>query len=181
MNDHVLEKSFAQCSTMADARKLAEKHPGLKKAVKTSLQPSISLLERRAEQGTLKGNYFETFTAATDEDIESFLTIIKTIDTEFDVKEFLDKKKPYHYSPALKEFLDCHVTFTHYAITFKRQEDMNINFLSQNYPEMNWTESLDPVPCPVFDKENEGKFVSYDVVNSLSARVQNDLILMGKI
>ena len=55
---------------MADARKLAEKHPGLEVALKESIKPAVTLLEERAKQGSLKDNFFETFDAATVEDIE---------------------------------------------------------------------------------------------------------------
>ena len=86
---------------MADARKLAEKHPGLEVALKESIKPAVTLLEERAKQGSLKDNFFETFDAATDEDIEEFLAVIRTVDPEFDTKLYLDKKKPFHYTPAL--------------------------------------------------------------------------------
>jgi protein associated with RNAse G/E len=74
----------------------------------------------------------ETFDAATSEDINEFLDIIKSVDKDFDVEEFMDKKKPYHYTPDLKSFIDSHVTFTHYAITFKRHGEMDLDFLIEN-------------------------------------------------
>ena len=161
LSDPVLEKAFSNCSSMADARKLAEKHPGLKPAVKESIKPAVTLLEERAKQGSLKDNFFDTFDAAMDEDIEQFFAIIKTVDPEFDIMLYLDKKKPFHYTPALKLFLDEHVTFTHYSITFKRHNLMSAEFLNQTYSHINWTLPLEPVPCPVFDSKTENKFISY--------------------
>ena len=180
LNDPVLEHAFAGCSSMADARKLAVKHPGLKEAVKISIQPSINLLEERAKQGSLKGSYFDTFDAATEDEIYNFLAIIQTVDPEFDVHEFLDKKKPYNYSPAMKAFIDEHVTSTHYAITFQRHKDMSIEFLSGAYPEANWSVPLEPVPCPVLDAKNSDKFVSYEDVKHLRVKDYEDTCRPGK-
>jgi hypothetical protein len=167
LSDPVLEQAFSNCSSMADARKLAEKHPGLKAAVKESIKPAVNLLEERAKQGSLKENFFETFDAATDEDIEQFLAIVKTVDPEFDVNQYLDKKKPFHYTPALKLFIEEHVTFTHYCITFKRHNVMSVEFLNKTYTHLNWTLPLEPVPCPVFDSKSDHKFISYEELKQL--------------
>ena len=180
LTDPVLEKAFAGCSSMDDARKLAAKHPGLKAAVKNSIQPSINLLEERATQGSLKGNYFETFDAATEEDIHNFLAIIQTVDPEFDVHEFLDKKKPFNYSPTLKNYLDEHVTSTHYAITFKRHEQMSVQFLNEKYPEVSWSVPLEPVPCPVLDSRKSEKFVSYEDLKKHEVKDYEDACRPGK-
>ena len=180
LKDPVLEKGFAQCSSMADARKLALKHCGLKESVKASVQPCINKLEERARQGSLKGNYFETFCAATDEEIEECLAIVKTVDEEFDVKLFLDKKKTYNYSPKLKAFLDDHVTFTHYAITFKRYPVMSVQYLSETLPHMTWTVPLEPVPCPVLDSKNAEKFLSYKEIKEVSVKDYEDSYRPGK-
>ena len=83
---------------MADARTLAERHPGLKASVNESSKPSI-------KQGSLKGNFFDTFEAATDEEVWQFLAIIETVDPEFDVDSFLDKKKPFHYTSEWSDML----------------------------------------------------------------------------
>ena len=50
LSDQVLEQAFSNCGSMADARKLAERHPGLKASVKESIKPSILVLEERAKQ-----------------------------------------------------------------------------------------------------------------------------------
>ena len=180
LQDPVLEKAFAGCSSMVDARKLAEKHPGLKEAVKNSIQPSVNLLEERAKQGSLKGNYFETFQAASEEDITKFLAIVQTVDPEFDVSEFQDKKKPYNYSPTIKAYIDEHVTTTHYAITFKRHTLMSTEFLSEAYPQVRWSVPLEPVPCPVLDDKKSEKFVSYDDLKNLHVKDYEDACRPGK-
>ena len=65
-----------------------------------SLEPSIKVLEDRAKHASLKENFFEIFKPAKDDEIKDFLAIVKNVDPKFDVDKFLDKKKPYHYSPA---------------------------------------------------------------------------------
>ena len=180
LNDPVLEKSFAGCTSMADARKLAEKHPGLKASVRESINPSIKVLEERARQGSLKGNFFETFQAATDEEVKEFLAIIRTVDDEFDVDEFLDKKRPYQYTPALKMFIEEHVTSTHYAITFQRHRNMSLEFLKEKYPDENWTVPLGPVPCPIVDPLNPDKFLAYEALKELKDKDFDDKCRPGK-
>ena len=101
----VLEQAVSNCGSTADARKLAEIHPGLKASVKEIIKPSILVLEERAKQGSLKGNFFDTFEAATDEEVRQFLAIIETVDPEFDVDSFLDKKKPFHYTSEWSDML----------------------------------------------------------------------------
>ena len=165
---------------MADARKLAERHPGLKAAVKESIKPSVHVLEERAKQGSLKGNYFETFEAASDEEIKQFLAVIETVDHEFDVDKYLDKKKPFHYTPTLKAFIDEHVIFTHYAITFQRYKKMSIEYLQEAYPEGSWTLPLEPLPCPVVSSENSEKFVSYEDVKQMAVKDYDDKFRPGK-
>ena len=180
LSDPVLEKSFAGCSSMADSRKLAEKHPGLKASVRESINPSIQVLEERARQGSLKGNFFETFQAASDTAVREFLEIIKTVDVEFDVDVFLNKKKPYQFTPALKLFIDEHVTSTHYAITFKRHSDLSLEFLNEKYPDENWTVPLGPIPCPILDPSNPDKFLAYEALKELKEKDFDDKCRPGK-
>ena len=70
-DDPVLEKAFGQCGSMAEVRVKAERHPGIKTALKESLKPSIKILEERASQASLKENWFETFKPATEIEIKS--------------------------------------------------------------------------------------------------------------
>ena len=102
------------------------------------------------------------------------------MDEEFDVKLFLDKKKTYNYSPKLKAFLDDHVTFTHYAITFKRYPVMSVQYLSETLPHMTWTVPLEPVPCPVLDSKNADKFLSYKEIKEVSVKDYEDSYRPGK-
>ena len=120
IEDEVLEKVFANCSSMKDVRKSSENHPGLVDAVLRSLKPSVKLLEERAKQASLKDNFFEVFEPASDDDIKEFFSVMVGIDPEFEVDDYLDKSKTYHYSPAIKAYLDKHAVFTYYSINLKR-------------------------------------------------------------
>lgn len=179
--DPVLEKAFGQCASMAETRTKAEKHPGIKIALKKSLEPSISILEERAKQAALKENEFEVFKPATDQDIKDFLNILLEIDEEFDVERFLDKKKPYHFSLKIKAYLDQHLTSTHYSLTFMKYASMSKVFLSENFPEYEWPRDLSPVPCPVVDQENPHRYLSYDKVQLLANKDFSDMDRPGKL
>ena len=178
-DDPVLEKAFGQCTSMAEVRSRAEKHPGIKQSLKKSLAPSIKILEERAKQGSLKENAFEVFKAASDEEIKEFLGILVNIDPEFNLERFLDKKKPYHFSPLIKDYIEEHVTITHYSLTFKRDEVMTVDVLNERYPSVDWPIDLEPIPCPVVDKENPEKYLSFDQVTKLDKKDYTDACRPG--
>ena len=177
--DPVLEKAFGQCSSMAEVRSKAEKHPGIKQSLKKCLAPSIKILEERAKQGSLKENTFEVFKAASDEEIKEFLGILVNIDPEFNVDRFLDKKKPYHFSPLIKDYIEEHVTVTHYSLTFMRDQVMTKDILNERYPSVDWPIDLEPIPCPVVDKENPEKYLSFDQVTKLNGKDYTDACRPG--
>ena len=177
--DPVLEKSFQQSSSMAEVRTNAERHPGLKDALLKSLAPSIKVLEDRAKQASLKENYFETFNPASDEEIKEFLSVVKEVDAEFDVDRFMDKKKPYHYSPLIKNFLEKNVKLTHYSLTFMRHSTMSKEFLDENFPDKIWPTDLEPIPCPVIDKDNPERYLSYEKVKNLLVKDFSDACRPG--
>ena len=179
--DPILENVFGQCSSMSDVRMKSERHPGIRTSLEKSLAPSIKILDERAKQASLKENSFETFRPASDEEIKDFLNVIQVIDPEFDVDRFLDKKKPYHFSPLLKAYLEKHLVSTHYSLTFMRQDSMSKEFLNENYPAKVWSDDLVPVPCPVVDKENPEKYLSYDKVSSLAVKDYSDSCRPGAI
>ena len=165
--DPVLEKVFGQCTTMAEVRSKAEKHPGIKTSLEKSLLPARKVLEERAKQASLKENMFEVFTAATDEQVKEFLSVIVSIDPDFDVERYLDKKKPYHYSPAIRDYIDKHITMTHYSLTFMKQSPLTREFLIESYPMVDWPGDLEPLPCPVLDTGDLTKFLDYEKVSAL--------------
>ena len=178
-DDPVLENVFAHCNSMAEVRTKAETHPGIKQALVKSLAPSIKILEERAKQASLKENEFEVFKPASDQEIREFLSVLTEVDPDFDVDRFLDKKKPYHYSPDMKAYLEEHVTFTHYSLTFMRHSSLSKEFLLENFPDKCWPAGLEPVPCPVLDKDNPDRYLSYENVKSLPVKDYSDLCRPG--
>ena len=145
------------------------------------MKEAIEVLERRAVQGSLKGNSFEVFEAASEEEIKVFLEIIKQIDDTFDVEEYLDKTKTFHYSKKIKEFIDKNLIFTHYSITFKRFDDMSLEFLCKEYPEIEWKAPLEAVSCPVVDKMDAEKYVSYEELKKSDNKDFSDKCRPGKL
>lgn len=178
-DDPVLENAFAHCNSMAEVRTKAETHPGIKQALTKSLEPSIKILEERAKQASLKENEFEIFKPASDHEIKEFLSVLVEVDPDFDVDRFLDKKKPYHYSLVMKAYLEDHVTFTHYSLTFMRDSPLSKEFLLEKFPDKCWPAGLEPVPCPVQDKDNPDRYMSYENVKSLAVKDYSDLCRPG--
>ena len=168
LEDPVLEKIFASCNSMKDARTAAEKHPGLVDAVSTCLKPSVDLLEERAKQANLKENFFETFDPASLIAMKEFFEILKQIDEEFDVDDYFDKSRTYHYSPAIKAYLETHAVFTYYSISFKRHDDLTVKSLEERFPFLEWPADLEALSCPILDKENPGKYLQYEEVKKSS-------------
>ena len=179
-SDPVLEKAFSSCGSMSDVRKMAEKHPGLKEALGECLHEPIEVLENRAKQASLKGNDFEVFKPATDVEIREFLGIISEIDAEFDVEKYLDKSKTYHYSPKIKDWIDQHITFTYYSVTIKRFDDMSVESLNEKFPEVEWNVPLKPITCPIVDKDDPEKFISYEQTKNLLEDDFSDKCRPGK-
>ena len=181
LEDPVLEKVFSQCNSMSDVRAAAERHPGIKPALQKSLDPSIKILEERAKQASLKENSFETFKPATDQDIRDFLSVVLTIDPGFDVERYLDKKKPFHMSPLVKAYIEDHMTSTYYSLTFMKHPTMTEVFLRESYPTLDWPAGLEPLPCPIVDKENPEKYLSYEKVSDLLVKDYSDSSRPGAV
>ena len=179
LEDPVLERAFVSCNSMKDARKAAVKHPGLTAAVSECLKPAIKVLEERAVQANLKGNFFETFHPASALELEEFFEILKEVDDKFEVDEFLDKSKTYHYSPGIKSYIDKHLVFTYYSVSFMRDKDSTVQSLKQKNPSIDWPADLETVPCPVPDKENPEKYLNFTELKK-SAKDFSDRCRPGK-
>ena len=179
-SDPVLEKAFSSCSSMSDVRKMAVKHPGLKDALSESLEEAVEVLEKRAEQASLKDNNFEVFKPATEEEVKDFLSIIVEVDAEFDIINYLDKTKTYHFSSKIKEFMDKHLVFTHYSVTFKRYQKMPLAFLNREFPGTVWNAPLEAVPCPMVDKSDPEKYINYEEVKAVIEKDYDDKCRPGK-
>ena len=89
------------------------------------------------------------------------------IDREFEVDDYMDKSKTYHYSPAIKAYLDKHAVFTYYSINFKRNENISVDFLRARFPSIDKVGSLEPLPCPIPDKNNPDKYLCYEEIKKV--------------
>src|SRR3954471_12455141 len=79
MNDES-EKLMKKCGTMNEIRKTAEGNSTLKRNLIASLQAPISLVHNVFNQQFLKDKFFETFTAASEIEIERFWKTIQLVD-----------------------------------------------------------------------------------------------------
>src|SRR6266540_3933514 len=79
MNDQ-LEKLIKGAGTMNEIRKIAEENPNLKKDLIESLQAPIRLIRSVFGRQSLKDEPFETFTAASETEMERFWETILLVD-----------------------------------------------------------------------------------------------------
>ena len=74
------EKLLSKGGTMNDIRQIAKENPTLEKDLITSLQAPINLLNDVFNRQSLKEEPFETFTAASNTEIERFWETIQLLD-----------------------------------------------------------------------------------------------------
>jgi hypothetical protein len=79
MNDES-EKLMSKCGTMNEIRKIAEENPTLKRDLTASLQAPINLICDTFSRQSLKDEPFETFTAASETEMERFWETIELVD-----------------------------------------------------------------------------------------------------
>ena len=79
MNDES-EKLMSKCGTINEIRKIAEENPTLKRDLTASLQASINLIRDTFSRQSLKDEPFETFTAASEMEMERFWEKIQLAD-----------------------------------------------------------------------------------------------------
>jgi hypothetical protein len=90
MNDE-LEKIMKKCNSMKDIREHSNNESQLKEGLMESLQSPISLMENIFERLSLKDEYFKTFKAAKDEEIESLWKSLLEIDDTLDFEDQTSK------------------------------------------------------------------------------------------
>jgi hypothetical protein len=74
------ENLMNKCGTINEIRKIAEKNPNLKEDLIASFQIPIHLICDVFSQQSFKDEHFETFTAASETEIESFWETINLVD-----------------------------------------------------------------------------------------------------
>ena len=79
MNDES-EKLMRKCGTMNKIRKITEENPTLKRDLTASLQAPIDLIRSTFSRQSLKDEPFETFTAASETEMERFWETIELVD-----------------------------------------------------------------------------------------------------
>ncbi|EXX72288.1 uncharacterized protein LOC105331766 isoform X1 [Rhizophagus irregularis DAOM 181602=DAOM 197198] len=117
MNDES-EKLMSKCGTMNEIRKIAEENPTLKGDLIASLQAPINLIHNVFSRQSLKDEPFETFTAASETEMERFWETIQLVDgsvTNEDCTAEHIKQRP-----LLQEFLEHCCTAKHYSFTIKK-------------------------------------------------------------
>ena len=182
IEDANFENLLKSCNSMVDMRNKASHNPGLIEQVSDSLNNCKEIIEHRVKFASLKGNPFEVFKAAKKEEIHELMSIIQTIDDQFDVDDFLDTKKKFHLTGSLLDYYRQVASETYYCITLARHRNMSANFLNDLYDGLNLPFDLHPIPCPIIDKENPEKYLKFeDLYFDSALRTYDDNERPGKL
>ena len=117
------DDKLSKCSNTADVRKLAEKTPGLERAVLDSMQQPITLLETVTCRLYLKDRPFQIFHAATTQNIDDMWDNMQQVDDSLlrtDTTKKLVKNKE-----KFQEFIKKHCVIRHYFFSVKKCLDLN--------------------------------------------------------
>ena len=182
IEDSNFEKLLKSCNSMVDIRKKAEHNPGLNEQVTASLKDSKEIIENRAKQASLKEDFFEVFDPSDKKQIEQFMDVLKSVDADFEVSDYLDTKKKFHITGSLLKYYEEVSTTTYYCVTMTRHRNMSAEFLNSLYPGLNLPFDLHPIPCPVRDPENPDKYLKFeDLYHSSTLRSYDDKQRPGKV
>ena len=122
------------------------------------------------------------FEPATSDEVLEFMNVLKTIDVNFDVTDYLDTKKKFHLSGPLLEYYNDVSTTTYYCVTMMRHKNMSKEFLNGLYQDLDIPFDLHAVPCPVKDLLNPEKYLKFkDLYFSRNLRTYDDKQRPGKL
>ena len=117
--DDVYESAIANCNSMTQLRKVAEKNHSVKDGTLDSVSPVKVLMSCVFQRLELKGQKFQCFTAATKADIEEFWLSLKSVDASVTPEEkWVKALLPQH--PKIKEFSERCCQLRHYSFCIKK-------------------------------------------------------------
>ena len=99
-----METEAARCNSLKTLRKVAERRPEFRSACLDSVAPAKVLLTDIVRRLELKEKKFEVFTAATQEELDTFWTSLLAVDAEFQLR-YTDSISAKDVRPCLAEFL----------------------------------------------------------------------------
>lgn len=97
-----------------------------KKLAKLGTKDARSLLNHRFGSLNYKGETFETYESATEEEIESMKDTIREMWPEFDLSSI--KKENAMKNDDFKRFFDEHIRLTNYCLTIKKCKDLSCRY-----------------------------------------------------
>ena len=99
-----MEVEAARCSSLKALRKVAERKPEFRSACLDSVALVKVILSDMVRRLELKEKKFEVFTAATQEELDAFWTVLLAVDKEFHLR-YTDSICAKDLTPQLAEFL----------------------------------------------------------------------------
>ena len=120
--EHEYEQIIKRCNNMQQVRNAAEKDPKFTEAITDSLQQPISLISSIIQHLELKGEKFEIFRAATNQQMKDIEDNVKRID---DSLNRATSRKVAETTKNLKEFFHQHCESRQYSFSILKCKDKN--------------------------------------------------------
>src|ERR1044072_972131 len=100
--DEEFEEIIKYCNSMEDIRNKAKEEPQLKEQLLNSLYPTIELMENLLKRLELKEESFDTFKAASDEEMTALWNSLLLIDNSLTIED--NSKKVYRTNLSFCNF-----------------------------------------------------------------------------
>lgn len=112
------EKHLGSANSLSEIRNLAEKYPAFEKEVLDAIEPVRILLSNVVNRLKWKGEYFQTFAPATEEEVFDLRREILRIDPELKASD--TTQKDVKNRKKFTKFLNDHCKIAHYMFSFKK-------------------------------------------------------------
>ena len=120
-----IEEKLTPASSMKDGRNcnLADKDPEIITEVLTSIAPVKELMNEIFHRLNLKGSFFKTFDAATDDELAELFSEMKKIDATVDISDTSQEK--VRNKTDLLNFLKTHCAQKKYMFSVKKCDNVS--------------------------------------------------------
>ena len=153
------EAELAQCNSMSQIRKLAQRNSSVFASVEESLSSVVTLLNSIMTRLMLKETPFKSYSSATVPEIEEFWTSILNLETTLNLNQKVTQKNVKNY-PNLCAFLEHCCSSSHYSFHILKCGSSQCKFCSPPRLPMDVFVTLQHLPHPIPGDNNHYKSFS---------------------
>ena len=154
-----IEAELAQCNSMSQIHKLAQKNSSVFASVEESLSSVVTLLNSIMTRLMLKETPFKSYSSATVPEIEEFWTSILNLETTLNLNQKVTQKNVQNY-PNLCAFLEHCCSSSHYSSDILKCGSSQCKFCSPPRLPMDVFVTLQHLPHPIPGDNNHYKSFS---------------------